>query len=355
MPRNLLRFAPPVSLCLALLAAPGVASAEPAPPGAASATGLQLGELLGLSTTGAQATSTGAGSEASAASVGGEPLLGLGGAQSDEGRSSGALVHVEGDGGPVVEVAPWEASATSTPDGTRSAASRAALVRGAVPSVADAHVVESESEASHTDSRSRGAGVSNGARLGLFDAVRLTLLHSEVSSSGEASSHLLGINDAEIGTDEQLSGGCALSLNPLASLICLTATGGKGTAGAPAGGTSGSAGVLDADSPLLRGLLGGVLDGIAPVSAFSVTGGAGAGSSPLVPAPSVSGSVPGASGSAAAIEAPRAAADPADRSGIGSALARTGGMALGLLPWGLAALGVGAGFRVLGARRRVLA
>jgi hypothetical protein len=333
-----------------------VASASPAPPGTASATGLNLGQLLSLSDTEAQAGPSTTQSDASVISLGGEPILGLGGSSTGGDPASGALLDLGEPGGIQVQAAPWEASTSSSSDGDfttasrgsegTSAASRAAVARAAVPSVAEAHVVESESQATHTDVQSTGAAVSNGVRLHLFDAVRLTLLHSEVSSSGVGSSHLVGLNDTEIGTDEQLSGACSLALGPIASVLCLTATGGAGN---NAGDLTSAAGVADVNSGLLSGLVGDAL----PLAAFAVTGGTGTGASPVVAAPVAP--ADGAESSAAVIEAPRGAVDAADdTAGIQSALARTGATAMDLLPWGIATLGFGAGLRMLGRRRSVL-
>ena len=340
MPKHILRFAAPACLGLSLAAVPGIAAAEPAPPGLSSATGLQVGELLGVSETGAEAGPAGAGSEASVVSVFGDPLLGLGGGND----ASGALLEANQSGGPTVQVAPWEASADNTAGDSRSSAARAAVARAAVPSVAEAHVVESESQASHTDPRSSAAAVSNGVRVGLFDLVRLTLLHSEVSSSGQGSSHLVGLNDTEIGSDEQFSDVCSLSLDPIASVLCLTASGGAGADEA----ASGAAGVADADSSLL-GALGDSLFGVTPASAFATTGGGATGSVPVLAAPDTA--TGGTTGSAAVVETARSGADD---SGIGAALARTGATAMDLLPWGIGVLGLGAGLQVLCARRRAL-
>ncbi len=346
MPKHILRIAAPAALGLTLAAWPAMASASPAPPGTASATGLNLGQLLSLSDTEAQAGPSTTQSDASVISLGGEPILGLGGSSTGGDPASGALLDLGEPGGIQVQAAPWEASTSSSSDGDFTTASRAAVARAAVPSVAEAHVVESESQATHTDVQSTGAAVSNGVRLHLFDAVRLTLLHSEVSSSGVGSSHLVGLNDTEIGTDEQLSGACSLALGPIASVLCLTATGGAGN---NAGDLTSAAGVADVNSGLLSGLVGDAL----PLAAFAVTGGTGTGASPVVAAPVAP--ADGAESSAAVIEAPRGAVDAADdTAGIQSALGRTGATAMDLLPWGIATLGFGAGLRMLGRRRSVL-
>ncbi|MGH8999063.1 MAG: hypothetical protein ACRDY7_06680 [Acidimicrobiia bacterium] len=352
MRKNVLRVAAPACLgvSLASLAAlPGTASAEPAPPGTATASGLIIGDLLGVAQTGAHADSGGAGSGASVLSVGGEPVLGLGGTQESEGETGGALLHVGGDG-PAVSVAPWEASSSGPSQPARSAESKAAAARVDVPSLVGLDVVESESKASHRDPKSNGSGFSNGAHAVVADAVDATVLHSEVNSEGEGSSHLVGLNGTEIGTDEQLGSICALDAGVLARLSCLVTGGGAGLPDL----TAGSSSVAEADSGVVDTLLGST-----PIGAFAVTGGSGSGETALPAAP-VDATDPAPVAAPAVTETSRSVGAPADDgnagdAGITGALARTGATAMDLLPFGLLALGLGAGLQVAAARRRVLA
>jgi LPXTG-motif cell wall-anchored protein len=164
--------------------------------------------------------------------------------------------------------------------------------------------------------------------LGIADAFRLVLLHSEVGYSGTGHSYLLGLNGTEIGTDDQLGKGCALDAAGLASLTCLTASGGLAN-----GLTTGAAEVLGVKTAL----------GLNPVAAFSTAASSGAGSTPLIlPA-----------GSAPLLTADTArAVTPAGTATAEAALPRTGVGAASLAASGLAALLSGAALRLFGRRRR---
>ncbi|MDQ3945898.1 MAG: hypothetical protein M3357_12255, partial [Actinomycetota bacterium] len=256
----------------ALLVAFGPSSAQAArtdiaPPGAASATALQVGDLIGVSTTGATAAADNSTAEASVLDVGGEPVLGLGGSQSGDGQNSGALVDTGSAAPARIQVAPWEASSGTT--GTeRTSHGSAAAARAEVPAVADVSALQSESQASHRSEKSTAAGSSDAVTLGLTDFLRVVLLHSEVSSEGTGSSYLASVNGTEIGSDEQLGEICALEVSPVAKLSCLVASGGLGADGL----TSGAADLATLESALRP------LDS---VSAFAVRGSSGAGAEPV--------------------------------------------------------------------------
>jgi hypothetical protein len=247
----------------------------PAPPGNASAVAAQVGSLLDVSKTGATADSGTASSSASVVRLGGEPLLGLGGSQVGDGQAAGALLDTGTSLPARVAVAPWQASADGTHTSTRHSHSSAAAARAAVPDIAEAGVLTSESEASHTDDKSTAKAASDGLFVGLLDAVRLVLLHSEGSTEGRGHSYLVGLNGTEIGTDEQLGASplCGLDLS-VASLSCLTSSGGNGATNVAAE----VAQVAAALEPL------GVVN---PVSAFTAqaTSGTGAGTPLAAPAP----------------------------------------------------------------------
>jgi hypothetical protein len=216
----------------ALLAVPVAAQAArtgliPAPPASATATALSVADLLDVSTTGAQSGTDASSAQATVVEVGGAPLLGLGGTQSGPGTSDGALLDTGSTLPAQVQVAPWEATASQS-DTERSSRGSAAAARADVPQVLDVDVLESESQATHTDEKSTGEGFSNGVDLGLLDFLRIVLFHSEVSSEGEGSSFLVGLNDTEIGSDEQLNGICSLLAHPLLSVSCLEVAGGLG-------------------------------------------------------------------------------------------------------------------------------
>ena len=200
-----------------------------------------------------------------------EPLLGLGGSQEGNGQTSGSLLDTQSSLPARVQLAPWAASANGTGTTTRQASSSAAVARADVPDIAHAGVLTSESQATHTDQKSSGTAITEGFQLGILDAIRLVLLHSEVSSEGGGHSYLVGLNGTEIGTDDQLGASplCALDAPGLLSLSCLSASGGdSGTAG----------GVVDAAAQVAEITPAiGVLSVIDPVGAFTSSATAGTG------------------------------------------------------------------------------
>lgn len=318
--------------CL-VVAAPFAAQAArtdliPAPPSSATATALSVLDVVDVSTTGAQAGPETSSAQATVVEVGGEPVLGLGGSQTGTGTSHGALVDTGSSLPARAAVAPWEATAANS--GTqRSSEGAAAAARADVPEVLEVDVLEAESKATHTDEKSTGEGFSNGVDLSLLDSLRIVVLHSEVSSEGKGSSYLVGLNDLEVGSDEQLGGICSLTAHPLLSVSCLDATGGV------AGGISE---VARGDSGL-----------VAPVelaSAFSVGTSGGTGESAL-PAASDLAPVDAASTETARVPGGTTIDRPA--SGLGT-LPRTGaGIALTALMAALVA-GLGGALRRAGWR-----
>jgi hypothetical protein len=260
------------------------------------------------------------------------PLFGLGGSQQGDGQTDGSLLDTQSSLPARVQVAPWKASASGSGSATRKANSSAAVARADVPDIAQAGVLTSDSEASHTDQRSGGTAVTEGFQLGILDAIRLVLLHSEVSSEGGGNSYLVGLNGTEIGTDEQLGASplCALSAPGLLSLSCLSASGGDSGA---AGGVGDAAAQVAEVTPALEVL--GVID---PVAAFTASASSGTGQ--IAAAPEVT-AIQGA-------EASRATSPTADASssGLGSAaLPRTGATVAWLVGLAAAILLVGLALR----------
>lgn len=310
----------------------------PAPPGSASGVAVQVGSLLDISKTDAAANPGGGEARASVLRLGGQPLLGLGGAQKGDGETGGALVDTGQSLPARLELAPWRASAVTDGATHRSKAS-AAVARARLEKVLSLKVLASESEASHTDQKSSGKAISDGVDLELLDAIRVVLLHSEVGSEGQGQgqSYLVGLNDTKIGTGEQLGKVCSLELPNIAALSCLTAAGG---AAGPV--TNATANVATVD-PTLAAIA--TLD---PVAAFTAAASSGAGQT-------VAGSAP-----AVASVAAEAAAAPAEASRTGqvapaatagaAALPRTGAAVAGLMVSALTALVLGAGLRRFGRR-----
>ena len=155
---------------------------------------------------------------------------------------------------------PPSGTGTSTRQGKKSAA----VARADVPDIAQAGVLTSDSEATHTDQKSTGTAITDGFQLGILDAIKLVLLHSEVSSEGGGSSYLVGLNGMEIGTDGPFGATplCALTAPGLLSLSCLTSSGGSGSTGSVTEAASQVAGITPALSAL------SIID---PVSALSTS------------------------------------------------------------------------------------
>jgi LPXTG-motif cell wall-anchored protein len=265
--------------CAALVLAPTAAQAitTPAPPSEASGVAVQVGSLRDLSKTGATAGSGAPSAQASVVSLGGTPLLGLGGTRTGDGQTGGSLADA-GDSLPArLEVAPWHAAADGSTSRTHHARSSAAAARAELPTVVKAGVLASDSEASWTDRRSSGHAITDGVNIRLLDTANIVLLHSETTSEGRGHSYLVGLDGTEIGTDDQLGGSplCALDAGSLLSLSCLTASGGTGADGL----TSGAANIATVDT---------AIDAIAmadPVAAFSASTSSGSGAGSVEPAP----------------------------------------------------------------------
>ncbi|MGH9042596.1 MAG: hypothetical protein ACRDZ3_20470 [Acidimicrobiia bacterium] len=297
----------------------------PAPPATATATALSVADILHVSDTGAQATTDSSSAQASVIDVGGAPLLGLGGSQSGPGTSDGALLDTGATLPVQAEVAPWSASA-STSETERTSSGSAAAARAEVPETLHLDVLESESQATHTDEKSTGTGASNAADLGVLDILQLVLLHSEVTSDGEGTSFLVGANGIEIGSDEQLEGICSLVAHPLLAVTCVEATGGL------AGGLSE---VLRAES--------GLLPPVELASAFAVESSGGVGEQVATPETEVA-------PIADSTETPRELGETEEPTSGGGTLPRTGaGLAASALLGGLA-LALGAALRRAGRR-----
>ena len=314
----------------AITLAPMAARADviPAPPGHAEGVAAQVGSLADISKTGATADSGAPSADASVIRLGGQPLLGLGGTQQGDGATGGSLADTGASLPARAQVAPWRASADGTHTATRHARSSAAVARADLPDVASAGVLTSDSEATHTDQKSSGTAMTDGVQLSALDVVRLVLLHSEVSTEGRGHSYLVGLNGTEIGTDEQLGAGplCALDAAGVASLSCLTASGGNGT-GNPVAQVAELTPAIEA------------LAAVNPVAAFTTAANSGAGT-PAVTAPAAAPVVEGEATRAAAPEPAAAAQTVTDSSTslsrTGTAVASLAGTAIGLLMVGFA-------------------
>jgi hypothetical protein len=271
----------------------------------------QVGSLLDVSKTGATADSGTPTAEASVIRITEHPLFGLGGSQQGDGQTGGSLLDTQASLPARVQVAPWQASASGSQGPTRHARSSAAVAKADVPDIAHAGVLTSDSEASHSGQKSSGTAVTEGFQLGILDAIRLVLPHSEVSSENGGHSYLVGLNGTELGTDDQLGASplCALDAAGLLSLSCLSASGGGGTAG---NGLTDAAAQVAQITPAVEAL--SIID---PVAAFTSAASAGTGeAAAAAPAPEVN--------TTQAAETSRATAPAAAGTGGSAALPRTG-------------------------------
>lgn len=206
----------------------------PAPPGASEAVALNLLDVLAVGHTQAKAGQDSAEGSANAVELGGEPLIdgATGGSQQGPGTNEGSLFDTGETPLGRVMVTPW--GVTVEDDGTtRSSDSDAALLKLILidSGTASVNVLHTHSEASHTDQRSTGNTVSDGAKVnvGGEDGLTVTVLHSETSSEADGnSSFILGVNDTQVLTSES-GESCALTVPGVITLACLQAAGGPGS------------------------------------------------------------------------------------------------------------------------------
>lgn len=230
----------------ALVLMVGIAGAQtaettttPAPPGSAEAVALNVLDVAAVGHTQAGANEDDAEGSANAVELGGEPLIdgATGGSQKGKGSNEGSLLDTGETPLGRVMVTPW--GVTVEDDGTtRSSESDAALLKLILidSGTASVNVLHTHSEASHTDQRSTGRTVSDGAKanVGGEDGVTVTLLHSETSSEANGnSSYILGVNDTRVLTSDS-GGSCAVSVPGVITLGCLQAAGGDGSSSAAA-------------------------------------------------------------------------------------------------------------------------
>ena len=243
-PRKLLAITAGVGALVLPVGLAGAQTVEttttPAPPGSSEAVALNVLDVAKVGHTQSGANENTAHGSANAVELGGEPLIdgSTGGSQNGAGTNEGSLFD-SGDT-PVgrVMVTPW--GVTVEDDGTtRSSESDAALLKLILidSGTASVNVLHTHSEASHTDQRSTGRTVSDGAKAnvgGEEDGITVTVLHSETSSEANgSSSYVLGVNDTRVLSSDD-GGDCALQVPGVITLACLQAAGGEGSSSAAA-------------------------------------------------------------------------------------------------------------------------
>jgi len=191
----------------------------PAPPSAASAVAVKVGNLVSVGQTGAGATQGGSTASAKPIAVAGVPILS--GTKATSKTGSGAAFDTGETQIGRLAVAPWATDVKSD-----QASSSAALATAKLNGVGDLAVAPSFSFASWTPGKSNSSSVSDGAVLHLGDQT-IKILHSESSATGYGKTYLVQLFGNNIGVTN--AKGCMLDLGPLANVGCLSALNGVGS------------------------------------------------------------------------------------------------------------------------------
>lgn len=262
----------------------------PAPAGSAEAYAANVAGIVGISHTSASASGTGTSSTADPLELAGKPpATQFGGTQNGPGQNSNALVDTGPSSQFRLAITPWSVTNKES-DGQNTASGIADILildlgDQTTAESASLRLLQSTSDASWNSTSSSGSATSDGAilTLGGPSGLDVDLLHAEAHSSGKGNSYLLSVNGTEIGSSDQANGQCAVSLPPLVTLDCLTASGGaaNGVAseasgvlsvilGSPPAGadigliqtkTSGSAPSVSSDNGVQQGSTGGQTGG----------------------------------------------------------------------------------------------
>lgn len=206
---------------------------DPAPAGSAEAYAAEVAGVIGISHTKASASSSGTSSTANSLELGGSPPAPqFGGTQTGPGSNSNALLDTGPSSQFRLALTPWSVTNTQS-DGQNSASAIADILLldlgdQTTAESASLRVLQSTSDATWNSNSSTGTASSDGAILtaGGPSGLDVDLLHSDASSDGTGHSYLLSVNGNQIGSNGQVNGQCALSVPPLVSLECLTASGG---------------------------------------------------------------------------------------------------------------------------------
>jgi hypothetical protein len=215
----------------------------PAPAASASAVAAKVAGIVTIGESKATASSTGGTAHADALNILGTSISG-GDANPGESKSGALLATPDNPIGDA-ELAPWAAKGSAAGP-TTSAQAEAALAHAGLLGVLQLWLLHSQSTATWTSATSHGHAESDGAEVNLADQLDVKVLHAETDSSGKASSAVLVINGQGILTSDQTGGACAIDADPLASILCLQAAGGAGSAGS--GTTSSAADVVSETS-----------------------------------------------------------------------------------------------------------
>lgn len=207
----------------------------PPPPGSAEAVAAEVEGLLAIAHTKAQVDQVTGEATANALELAGNPLLAsTGGTQVGPGTTTGGLIPNLDLGVAKVAVAPFTATVEKLTN-ERRARAEAALARLVVlsPAVATIDLLQSLSEASHTDAKSTGASSTDGGVITLLGqgGLRIVLLHSEASTANGGSSFVIGLNDTKLISNKDIGNTLkVLDLPGLLTLGLVDVNGGPGSA-----------------------------------------------------------------------------------------------------------------------------
>jgi hypothetical protein len=200
---------------------------QDAPKASASAVAAKIAGVITIGETGATAGSDGGTAHANALEILGTSVSG---GDVKDGSNHGSLFATPDNPIGDLELAPWSGSVNHSTGGTQSKA-EAALAHAGLLGVLQLWLLHSQSQTSWTPDASHGHAESDGAEVNLADQLDVKVLHAETDSDGKGSSAILVINGNGILTSEQTGNACKIPADPLISLLCLQATGGKGSDG----------------------------------------------------------------------------------------------------------------------------
>lgn len=203
----------------------------PAPPGTAEAVALEVEGVVAVARTEAEANQDSGRATANPLELGDSALVGE--TQNGVGIAEGNLLDTGDIGIGRIAIAPFKAQVERLTD-ERRATAEAALLRLVLlnPDTLTLDVLQSFSQARHSNGQSSGNASSDGAVVTLLgaDGIRLVLLHSDGDSLNGASSYVLGLNDTQLITDEDIGNTTqVLDLPGLLTLGLVDVNGGAGS------------------------------------------------------------------------------------------------------------------------------
>ena len=200
---------------------------QDAPKATASAVAAKVDGVITIGETGATAGSDGGTAHAHALDVLGTTVSG---GDVKDGSQSGSLFATPDNPIGDLELAPWSGKVGHDGGGTQSQA-EAALAHAGLLGVLQIWLLHSQSAATWTPDASHGHAESDGAEVNLADQLDVKVLHAETDSDGKGSSAVLVINGQGILTSDQTGNACDIPIDPIVDLLCLQASGGKGSDG----------------------------------------------------------------------------------------------------------------------------